>query len=106
MRIRDICIAYMRVLSKYLRYNICISYNKRIACDKHIEWRILVIADLFFIPKLAKHCAILDVAPIHEWLESRDEARNLLLLVVQCRCGGDNQKWSPDIMHLHKICQQ
>ena len=27
MRIRHICIAYMRVLSKYLRYNICISYT-------------------------------------------------------------------------------
>ena len=27
MRIRHICIPYMRVLSKYLRYNICISYR-------------------------------------------------------------------------------
>ena len=27
MRIRDICIVYMRVLIKYPRYNICISYT-------------------------------------------------------------------------------
>ena len=27
VRIRHICIAYMCVLSKYLRYNICISYT-------------------------------------------------------------------------------
>ena len=74
--------------------------------DEHMERRVLVVADLLPVPELSERRSILNVSPVRETLELRDEASDLLLPVVKRRGGRDDEERTPDVVYLGEVGHQ
>lgn len=64
-----------------------------------MERRVLAECHILPTPYFSQGFSILRSAPIWQRFQARDESGQLLLPIVECRSGGNDEKRSPEVMH-------
>lgn len=71
--------------------------------NQDVERGVFIVRDLLLAPELAQSGTILDIAPIRQRLQTRNEASDFLLPVMESGSRGHHEEGAPDVVRLCKV---
>ena len=89
-RFYGLCLIKDHVLPFDLLEVLSVHDHELVRCDENMKLGVLVIGDVFPVPKFSKYFAVLRATPVWQDLECGYESRDFLLPIVKRR------RWSDD----------
>lgn len=85
---------------------LCVLHDDRVARHDHVERRVAVVGQVLLEPDLTQRRPVLHSAPIRQSAQVGNEARELLLPIVQGGSGRDDKEGTPDVVGFREVCEK